>query len=189
LNAVPAAKIDSDRLLDRLIDVFRLYGYEGASLTRITEATGLQRASLYHRFPAGKEEMVLAVLDHADRWFQTHVLAPLAESGDPARRVRKMADRLNEFYAGARLSCLLDTLSLGDDSEDVHKQIKDSFTAWLNAMVRVARDARLPPATARRRAEEALMRIQGSLVLARATGDTRPFKRVLRSLPGFLTAK
>ncbi len=74
------AKITEDRLLEHLTRVFQKHGYEGASLSLIAAATGLGRASLYHRFPGGKADMALAVLDHADLWFATHVLDPL--SGD-----------------------------------------------------------------------------------------------------------
>ena len=185
---MPSTKIDEGRLLDRLTDVFRLHGYEGASLSRIAKATGLQRASLYHRFPAGKEEMAEAVLKRADEWFETHVLAPLNGPGQPSERIRAMAKRLNEFYGGGRHSCLLDTLSLGDEHKAFHKHVERSFTTWLGALARVARDSGLSPATARRRAEEALVRIQGALVLARATGETKPFARVLKNLPELLTS-
>ncbi len=59
---MPPSKVNENQLLDRLTGVFRLHGYEGASLSRIAKATGLQRASLYFRFPGGKEEMAEAVL-------------------------------------------------------------------------------------------------------------------------------
>ncbi len=185
---MPATKIDESRLLDRLTDVFRLHGYEGASLSRIAEATGLQRASLYHRFPAGKQEMAEAVLKRADEWFETHVLAPLNGPGEPSERIRAMARRLNDFYRGGRHSCLLDTLSLGDEDKAFHKHVERSFTAWLGALTRVAHESGLSRATARRRAEESLVGIQGALVLARATGETKPFARVLKNLPELLTS-
>lgn len=185
---MPSTTIDDDHLFEGLIEVFRLYGYEGASLTRISEATELQRSSLYHRFPTGKDEIVLAALSRADRIFE-QILAPLAGPGDPAQRVAKMAKGLSKFYAEGRRSCLLDTLSLGGSNDAVYKHIKRSFGAWLKAMAAVAREASVPSAIARQRAEEALVRIEGSLVLSRATGDTRPFKRVLRSLPGLLTGR
>ena len=50
---MPTTKVTDNQLLDKLTEVFRLYGYEGASLSRISKVTGLQRASLYHRFPGG----------------------------------------------------------------------------------------------------------------------------------------
>ena len=43
-------------------EVFRAHGYEGATLSVITEATGLGKGSLYHFFPGGKEELAAAVL-------------------------------------------------------------------------------------------------------------------------------
>ena len=46
-----------DELLPALGEVFRAHGYEGASLTAITAATGLGKGSLYHFFPRGKEQM------------------------------------------------------------------------------------------------------------------------------------
>ncbi len=184
---MPRSEIDSKNLLDRLMDVFRRYGYEGASLSRIAEATGLQRASLYYRFPGGKAEMVVAALERGNTHFETYVLAPLAETGDPARRVKKMALRLSEIYEGGRQSCLFDTLSLGDESEEVRKHIERSLTTWRDAMARVARDAGLAPGAAQRRGEEALVGIQGALVVARGTGDSRPFHRVLKNLPYLLT--
>lgn len=181
------SKVDDNQLLDRLTEVFRLYGYDGASLSLISEITGLQRASLYHRFPGGKEEMALAVLSKVDHCFVSHILAPLSESGGPSKRVRKMAQRLDKFYSSGGRSCLLDTLSLSDATKAIQKHTQRSFNAWLEAMAAVARESGAKAAMARRRAADALVQIQGALVFSRATGDARPFKRVLTGLPELLT--
>ncbi len=185
---MPRPKLDDDALLTRLTDVFRRFGYEGASLTRISEATGLQRSSLYHRFPGGKPDMVQAVLVHADGWFATHVLEPLSADGEPVARVRAMTRRLAEFYERGEESCLLDTLSVGA-AEPWHDHLAQSLMTWHDAMAKVARDAGLPPARARRAAEQALVRVQGALVVARATGETGPFARVMAELPALLTER
>jgi len=184
---MPQSKVDDNQLLDKLTDVFRLHGYEGASLSTLSEATGLQRASLYHRFPGGKEEMAQAVLSRADDWFVSHVLAPLSEAGEPAKRVKQMAQRLDKFYNSGKFSCLLDSLSLSDTTNAIQQHVERSFTAWLEAMTGVASEAGASTAVARRRAADALVQIQGSLVFSRVTGDGRPFKRVLTSLPELLT--
>ena len=177
------SKIDGEELISTLTEVFRLHGFQGASLSRIVAATGLQRASLYHRFPGGKDEMALAVLKRADRWFGEYILAPLSEPGTAASRVRKMAARLDEFYSGGERSCLLDTLSMGQEETSIRQHVEGSFCAWRDALVGVAREAGLSARAARWWADEALVGIQGALVLARATGDNRAFKRVLKDLP------
>ena len=181
-------KVNDEQLLEALTKVFQIYGYEGASLSLISKATGLQRASLYHRFPQGKEQMVEAVLEHVDQRFETYLLAPLSKDHAPAERVREMAKRISGFYMGGQRSCLLDTLSLGKESGEFHTHIKQSFTTWLNTLASIAREAGFSAAEARQRSEQALVSIEGALVLARATGNTKPFKRVLKALPELLTA-
>ena len=184
---MPASKIDDQTLLARLTEVFRLYGYEGASLSKISEATGLKRASLYHRFPGGKQQMAQAVLDRAGDWFGNHILVPLGESGEPAERVREMARRLSEFYSHGDKSCLLDSLSIGQDAHEVGTHVREGLQAWIGAFAKISRESGLAPSEAQQRAEEALVSIQGGLVLARALGDNTAFQRALSQLPERLT--
>lgn len=54
--------MSKEEVIAQLTKVFRQYGYEGATLARLSEATGLGKASLYHHFPKGKEEMAAVVL-------------------------------------------------------------------------------------------------------------------------------
>ena len=185
---MPMTKVNEDELLDRLSEVFRTYGYDGASLSLISKATGLQRASLYHRFPGGKEEMARAVLKRAQEWLATHVLAPLSAAGKPADRIQKMAKGIHEFYEGGRRSCLLDTLSLGAE-DAIKKHIRRGIAAWVEALANVAREAGAPKVKAYQRAQDAIGRIQGSLVIARVLHDRGPFERTLAKLPDIILDK
>src|SRR5690242_957274 len=103
--------VDEEELLSRLASVFRDLGYEGASLSDLSEAAGLQKASLYHRFPGGKQQMAEEVLSSALSWFSEHVLAPLKAEGSAETRVAMVARQLDAFYAGGRKACLLNMLS------------------------------------------------------------------------------
>jgi AcrR family transcriptional regulator len=47
---------DEETVLDRAVEVFWRYGYEGASLSELTEAMGINRPSLYAAF-GSKEEL------------------------------------------------------------------------------------------------------------------------------------
>jgi TetR/AcrR family transcriptional regulator, lmrAB and yxaGH operons repressor len=49
-------------LIGRLSLVFRDRGYEGAALADLASAAGLKKASLYHRFPGGKQQMAEEVM-------------------------------------------------------------------------------------------------------------------------------
>ncbi len=183
------SKIAEPELLDRLTNVFRTHGYDGASLSKISQATGLQRASLYHRFPGGKAEMAEAVLNRAGEWLEAHALRPLTESGPPERRLRQMARKLDEFYKGGQQSCLLDALSFGVEEGAIRDHQRAAMEAWVDAIATMLRESGLPARTARERAQDAVIGIQGSLVMARATGDPMPFQRTLKNLPRELLRK
>jgi AcrR family transcriptional regulator len=180
------AKVGERQLLRRLVEVFRQYGYEGTSYAQLMAATGLVKASLYHRFPGGKEEIVDAILSEADKEFMDYVLKPAREPGPPERRARQMARRLGEFYHSGKRWCLLDTLTIASDTKTL-AHAKRSMEFWIDSFARVAREAGLSGALARRRAEEAVAAIEGSLIVSRVTKSHQQFLRALRSLPSRLT--
>jgi len=180
---MPASLMSKDQVIVRLIGVFRQYGYEGATLARLSEATGLGRASLYHHFPNGKKEMAAAVLKHMNDWMQESVLLPLRCPGTPYERLLEMSNHLNKFYSCGEEACLLAVLALGESCDLLHAQIRKALHVWIDALSEVLEDAGFNPGQARYRAEEAIVQIQGSLVLARGLGDTAPFERVLQRLP------
>jgi len=180
------AKVSDKELFTRLTEVFRRKGYDGASYAELMKATGLVKASLYHRFPDGKEEMVGAVQSQVDRHFAEYVLAPAVEEGCPKERARRIARRLREFYDSGKAWCLLDTLTIAE-SRTTLAHARKSMEFWVERFVKVGRDAGLSAGVARKRAEEAVAAIEGSLVVARVLKNRRPFLRVLAGLPKRLT--
>ena len=64
---MPPALLSRQEVVERLVTVVRRLGYDGASLAELSKATGLGKSSLYHYFPAGKDDMVRAVLEHLEQ--------------------------------------------------------------------------------------------------------------------------
>lgn len=183
------AKIEDSVLQKKLSDVFREVGYEGASLAMLSEATGLKKASLYHRFPGGKEQMAREVMTRAEEWLTEHVLTPLKSSGPREARIHAMIRSLDEFYSGGRQACLLNMLSSPRaDRGPFARPIKNAFKAWIEALSAVLVDAGFDEDTARFRAERAIALLQGSLVVSRGMDTTRPFRNCLANLERELLA-
>lgn len=181
--------IGDEALVARLSATFRDVGYEGASLALLSEATGLKKASLYHRFPGGKEQMGMEVLQDAGRWLTAHVLEPLAGEGSPRERIVAMAQELDGFYRGGEQACLLNLLSSPIGGSGPFKAaVRQMFEAFVDALAGVIAEAGFPASIARDRAERGVALIQGSLVLARGLGSTEPFRKTLGVLPGEMLA-
>lgn len=179
------AKITEHKLYDRISGVFRKKGYDGATYAELMRATGLVKASLYHRFPGGKEDMVEAVLSAADKRFSEYVLAPAFTPGPVLERTRQVARNLGKFYSSGESWCLLDTLTLTDNPA-VLRHARRSMEMWIDTFARLSIEAGTAPESARRRARAAVAAIQGALVVSRVTGDRHTFLRTLGRLPRLL---
>lgn len=183
-----AHRIVSDEVfLATALDLFRTYGFEGVSLKQLADATGLEKASLYYRYPGGKDSIALAAAGEAVRWLQTNVFDPLIGSGPPRKRVSLAADKLRDFYAGGLKACVMDVLSIRGASEELQLSLKAAMQTLLNAFAQIAKESGHSSAAARSKAEEAIVHLEGSLILARVLGDTACFDRVLKGLPDLLT--
>jgi TetR/AcrR family transcriptional regulator, lmrAB and yxaGH operons repressor len=179
--------IAEDDLLARLARVFSEVGYEGASLSLLAQATGLQKASLYHRFPGGKKQMADEVLATTGTWLEAHILAPLAGPGTATEKLATVAANLDGFYQGGARACLLNMLS-SPRIEDgpFAPAIRGAFEALITAFTGLATEAGAATEAARQRGERAVMLLQGALVLSRGTGSTAPFRAALAALPAEL---
>jgi TetR/AcrR family transcriptional regulator, lmrAB and yxaGH operons repressor len=168
--------------LPALAEVFREHGYEGASLSLISEATGLGKGSLYHFFPGGKEEMAAAVLAEVDAWFRTRVFAPLREAGRPEDGVAAMLDAVDGYFRSGRRVCLVGAFALGDARDRFAGEVRGYFAEWIEALAEALTRGGRDAASAAGLAEEVVAGVQGALVLARALDEPGAFARAIERL-------
>ena len=164
-----------------LAEVFREFGYEGASLSSITEMTGLTKGSLYHFFPGGKEEMAAEILKHVDAWFVANVFVPL-EREEPRAAVAMMWKSIDEYFHSGRRICLVGAFAIDDTRDRFAALIRSYFQRWVDALGGALSRAGVDRTTARSLAEEAVIGIQGALTVARALHEDAIFARTIRRL-------
>lgn len=186
---MPPRLVSDTELVDRLTDLFRSEGFEASSLNEIAKATGLQKSSLYHRFPDGKEQMAADVAAAVITRFATEILAPLATDAPAEERIRAVGRNLDAFYEGGDRRCLLDVLSIGHPGPAAATALAEAGNGWVGAFASVARGAGARPKVALARAQDAIAGIEGALVLARVTGDKAPFARAIDRLPDLLLGR
>jgi TetR/AcrR family transcriptional regulator, lmrAB and yxaGH operons repressor len=172
-----------DAYIPGLLKLFRQYGYDGATLTRISEATGLGRASLYHHFPGGKDEMVQAVMDYLEQWLAKNVLPSLQGEGTAVEKLQQMCDRLSELYEAGQQPCMSATLLLGSARDLFHDAVQARYRTWIDAVAQVLVNAGLDRATAQQRGEDLVIALQGSLIVAQGLNRPEVFQRSLSQLP------
>jgi TetR/AcrR family transcriptional regulator, lmrAB and yxaGH operons repressor len=169
-----------------LLQLFRQFGYEGVTLSKIAQATGLGKASLYHHFPGGKAEMAAAALSEVNQWLETRIL-PILLGEEPQMPIDKftaMCIEVNQFFNGGENSCLWAVLVMERSSDDLfHTQIRGAFLRWIEAISLVLIATGLDENLAKQRGEDAIIAIQGALILCHGLRDFGAFDRVLKQLP------
>lgn len=183
---MPAASLSRDEVVDIILAVFRRYGYEGASLARLSEATGLGRSSLYHYFPNGKEDMAHAAMTAVGAWFAANLLSILNGTEPPKIRLKRYAAKLSEFYQGGERTCLTDVFTIGEAGAIFQRYFRERLQLMMRTLAKVIEEGGVERSEAARRAEDAIIALQGSLVVSRALGSTAPFLRMIKDLPGKL---
>lgn len=169
-----------------LAEVFREHGYEGASLALIGKATGLGKGSLYHFFPNGKEEMVRAVLSEIEQWFEHSIYVPLRDGTNPNAAIAAMLDETAKYFKSGRRVCLVGALAVSNTRDLFAQAIRGYFVSWVDALqsalVRRGHDSEQACALS----EDAVLAIQGAIVLSRAIDDPAVFQRAIDQLRGRL---
>jgi TetR/AcrR family transcriptional regulator, lmrAB and yxaGH operons repressor len=168
--------------LPTLAEVFREHSYEGASLSLLSQATGLGKGSLYHFFPGGKEEMASAALGEADAWFEREVFTPPRDASRPADGMGTMLDAVDGYFGSGRRVCLVGAPALGDARDRFAQAPRSYFSRWVEALAgALVRDGH-SAAAAGAMAEEVVLGIQGAIVLARALDDPGVFTRAIERM-------
>jgi AcrR family transcriptional regulator len=166
-------------LLSQLAEVFRAHGYEGATLALISQATGLGKGSLYNFFPGGKEQMATEVLAAIDQWFVDHIYRPLRAASDPSKGIAEMFSAVDNYFRSGERVCLVGVVALGASRDIFGEKVKLYFAGWVDALATALRRLGDDRGQARRKAEQAVLEIQGALVLTRAFDDPKVFSRAL----------
>lgn len=176
-------KVDDIKLLEGLMSVLRNKGYDGASLNDLASASGLQKASLYHRYPGGKKDIALAVLDFVGEWMGRNIVEVLSnESALPSERLELALKNITLIYDSGQSSCIMRALSMDSGLELFAEELKEGMDKWLNSFTKLGVDFGLDEKEAQAQAMRVLVQIQGSLVVSKALQTTEPFEKTIEEV-------
>ena len=156
-------------------------GVGGVTVDAVLALSEAPRGSVYHHFPGGREEILLAGLDRAGGLISEKLDRAL-DAGDPkvavASFVRFWKRKLvsSDFRAGcAVLAVVVDTR---EDAPDAIAEANLIFERWHQSVATLlVADGHTPP-RAQQLATLMLAAIEGAIVLCRARGEVTPLDEV-----------
>lgn len=167
-----------DRIIVATNELFRRYGYNGTSLSRISDASEATIGSIYHFFPGGKEELAVAVVESTGEVYRQLFESIVADAADTATGFR------NVFLGAATVleeTDYIDPCPIGTIAREAANTIEPlrvasdkAFQSWIGA----ARDHLAAAGVAKPEAERLAMMfvatLEGCFVLSRAQRSTEP---------------
>ena len=176
-------KINDRELTDKLFIVFRTKGYSGASINDLAELTGLKKASLYYRFPGGKDDIVRAVLEDMTSWSDKHIAGVLESPHlDADTRLETALSNVNALYGSGKKSCLFASLALEDGLQLLAHELKRGLRTWIKAFTTYGQSIGLTRTASEKKAIEVVTLIQGSLVVSRIMEDKSAWTEAMKHI-------
>ncbi|MGI9324211.1 MAG: TetR/AcrR family transcriptional regulator [Pseudomonadales bacterium] len=169
-------------LSSALRSVFLRSGYAGASVSRLAAATELGKASLYHYFPGGKEEMAASLLRETVAHLQQQVFAQLSRHADPEEAICQCIDAFVDYGEGNQLNCLIAQFALENAPVLEREQIAAQFEDWQRQLSVRFEDLDLKPKAARKAARQLLAELYGALLMANLLGQPKELRRAAKRL-------
>jgi AcrR family transcriptional regulator len=178
----PMAGDVHDRMVEGAMALLARRGLQATSFSEVLAATGAPRGSLYHHFPAGKDQLVAAAVERAGA-----VLADAMEpvAGEPAEAVvaRFLAIwRTVLTRSRCEAGCAVLAVAVATNSSEQLSQVATVFRAWRERLAELLGRGGLSSAQARRFATVLIASAEGAVVLSRAEQSLDSFEVVARHL-------
>lgn len=161
------------------LDLLRGSGLSGAGINQVVDASQAPIGSLYHYFPDGKHELISAALAHAEGSVGQTLTTIFCKPVAIRQKIRALFSTTGKHLQASRFAkgCPVGavTLDLDEKSEALRSVCRRVFDTWAGC---IATGLYEVPITKRRSvALWILATLEGALVLARADGDLKSFRR------------
>lgn len=175
---MPVQKIDKTDLLRRCWEVFNRHGYYGTSISMLAEATGLGKSGLMHHH-LSKEGLMHAVMEYAQQYMRSYVLAVADEDLPPEQRLEKLLRRQNRLAKYERRGCFFANTALETGREGIFNHyIQDIFDEWQKAVADIL-GAVMSPEKARETAYRLLLEYEGAVTFYKLSGDEQHLENIV----------
>jgi AcrR family transcriptional regulator len=167
-----------DRIIVATNELFRRRGYNGTSLSHISDAANATVGSIYHFFPGGKEALAVAVVETTGAVYRELFESIVGQAELPG------AAYVDFFAAAAAVleesdfidPCPIGTIAreVANTSEPVRQAAKTAFDSWITAAREHLIAAGIADDVANELATIFVATVEGMFVLSRTQRATEP---------------
>lgn len=178
------AKNVRQRMIVGAHDLLSRRGLQSTSFAEVTQATQTPRGSIYHHFPGGKQELVLAALD-ADELRRVEALNEIPRV-NPEQYMRAALEDYRKYIveSGFEAGCAATAVTVAAENTEQLDRCDRVFRAFIDAAFDGLLGCGVDPEAARDYAVVALCTMGGAMTMARASRNAEAIDSVERYLIG-----
>ena len=164
------------RMIDHAVVLLAQKGLQGASFNEVLQASGAPRGSLYHHFPGGKEELVLAAMDAAAERAEAFLAPVRGQPADKAAEAFMALWRAVLTRSGYEAGCAVLAVTVTSDSPELRERAGRIFRTWRALIASILSEGGVLPERADGLAAMLISVCEGAVTLSRAEGSLAPFE-------------
>lgn len=181
----PRLEIDIE---DDLTLLFRQRGFDGASLSAIEKVSGMGKASLFHRFPGGKDDMARASISAVTTQFEV-TLSRIFENSAPKLCAHELQNFFSDYYLQGDLGCIFGAFSVPETAARFRPELQTMLKRITQSICQSSALAGVSRSQAKQNAEDFLADLQGTLILSSISPGKRRFNMRIQSAVARLLKK
>ena len=170
------------KMIESAVTLLATRGLEGTAFSDVLAKSGAPRGSIYHHFPAGKDQLVDAAIELAG----ARALGVLdAVAGSPPREVTKFfLDLWREVLVRSdlRAGCAVLAVTVATDSPDLLEHAAAIFRAWRGRLAELYVAGGMDADAAARLGATLVAASEGAVAVSRAERSLEPFELVAAQL-------
>jgi TetR/AcrR family transcriptional repressor of lmrAB and yxaGH operons len=180
-------------MIEATMRLLQRNGYAATSWRGVVEEAGTPWGSAHHYFPGGKEQLTAAAVELGSDLVLAALEESLAHTGSVPEAVRRWfaTSGRNLKQSHYRGGCPIATVALETTPEStaLTAVCKASFRQWETLLAARLRQAGVTTARSRELATLVVANLEGALLLARVTQDTRPITLAAEAMAHLIDAE
>jgi TetR/AcrR family transcriptional regulator, lmrAB and yxaGH operons repressor len=166
------------RMIERAAVLLAKKGLQGTSFREVLEASGAPRGSLYHHFPGGKDELVLAALSNAGDWVMDTINRGEGKSAAEVAQTFIGLWRMLLVKSDFRAGCAGLAITVATDSPVLLESVAEVFRNWRRRLSALLAEGGVPADRALAMSATLIAACEGAVMLSRAERSIVPFDLV-----------
>jgi TetR/AcrR family transcriptional regulator, lmrAB and yxaGH operons repressor len=167
-----------ETLIDVTAKLIRQKGVNATGINEIIKAAGVPKGSLYHHFPGGKDELVIAAINQAKEYLSLRFKKAMKGKLTVVKGLEAVLDDYanglfrSDYSTGCPMAIV--ALEVAGNNEEIRKACNEVLDYWIASLTSYFKYKNIK--AGKKEATDFMTRLEGALLIAQIQKSDKPLK-------------